>query len=159
MLASVPLADGRVLIAAYGNGRTGLWDSGHLVGELPVDSYSPPTLTPLKLPTGQVLLVVAGHDEVKLWDPMTCQPVGDPLGGHVGWVLAVAPISLPNGRVLLATGGEDATVRIWDPLTSTEITRLVVGAPVHDLLVCPGTPGLLAYTGPAGIAAVDLVPE
>ena len=40
---------------------------------------------------------------MRLWDPATGQPVGDPLTGHTGRVAAVAFGQLPDGRTLLAT--------------------------------------------------------
>jgi WD40 repeat protein len=56
---------------------------------------------------------------VRLWDPATGTPVGDPLIGHTYWVHAVAAVPLPDGRTLLATGSADCTVRLWDPATGT----------------------------------------
>ena len=56
---------------------------------------------------------------MRLWDPTTGTPVGDPLTGDTGWVWAVAAVPLPDGRTLLATGSADRTVRLWDPTTGT----------------------------------------
>ena len=61
---------------------------------------------------------------MRLWDPATGTPVGDPLTGHTGAVWAVAAVPCPTGT-LLATGSDDGTVRLWDPAT---------GAPVGDPL-------------------------
>ena len=72
-----------------------------------------------------LLATGSGDGTVRLWDPATGAPVGDPLTGHTGRVTAVAFGPLPDGRVLLATGGRDGTVRLWDPVT---------GAPVGDPL-------------------------
>ena len=47
------------------------------------------------------------------------------LRGHWSLVLAVAAFTL-DGAVLLATGGVDATVRIWDPATGTQL-RVLTG--------------------------------
>ena len=52
---------------------------------------------------------------MRLWDPATGTPVGDPLTGHTARVGAVAAVPLPDGRTLLATGSSDGTVRLWDP--------------------------------------------
>ena len=39
------------------------------------------------LPDGRVLLATASHDDtVRLWDPATGTPIGDPLTGHTDWV-------------------------------------------------------------------------
>ena len=75
---------------------------------------------------GRVLLASGSWDgTVRLWDPVTGAPAGDPLTGHSGRVEAVAFGVLPDGRVLLASGSGDRTVRLWDPVT---------GAPVGDPL-------------------------
>ncbi|WP_410659519.1 hypothetical protein [Amycolatopsis sp. lyj-112] len=97
----------------------------------------------IPLPDGRILLATAGRDAtVRLWDPVTGQPVGDPLKAHTPfpyWVRAMAAVPLPGGRTLLATGSEDATVRLWDPAT---------GHPVGDPLT--------AHTETVSVAAVPL---
>ena len=39
-----------------------------------------------------------------------------------------------DGRDLLATGGADRTVRIWDPVTGNEITRIPTYAEANALI-------------------------
>ncbi|MFG3384398.1 WD40 repeat domain-containing protein, partial [Streptomyces sp. NPDC047999] len=53
---------------------------------------------------------------VRLWDPATRQPTGEPLTGHTGWVLAMA--FSPDGTLLATAGG---MVRLW--ATPTGIRR------------------------------------
>jgi WD40 repeat protein len=66
-------------------------------------------------PDGSSLLVTAGYDQVRLWDPDTLQPAGH-LTGHTDWVRAVCTWPRPDGSTLLVTAGYDQ-VRLWDPDT------------------------------------------
>jgi WD40 repeat protein len=91
---------------------------------------------------------------VWLWDPVTGTPVGRPLTGHTGSVLAVAAVPLPDGRVLLATGSDDGSVRLWDPVTDTPAGRPLTGQTSGVLAVAavplPGARVLLATGGRDG---------
>jgi WD40 repeat protein len=70
----------------------------------------------LPMPDGHTLLASASTDHtVRIWDPDTGQPVGQPLSGHTGRVQAVAALPMPDGYTLLASASTDHTVRIWDP--------------------------------------------
>lgn len=72
----------------------------------------------VRLPDGQVLIASGSLDRtVRLWDPVTRQPVGDPMKGHSGEVRAVAPVQLPDGQVLIASGSLDRSMKLWDPAT------------------------------------------
>jgi WD40 repeat protein len=70
---------------------------------------------------------------VRIWDPVTGRQLGDPLTGHVGRALGISivpswtPDGTPDGRILLATTGEDATVRIWDPVTGRQLGDPLTG--------------------------------
>jgi WD40 repeat protein len=50
-----------------------------------------------------------------------------PLTGHTGRVTAVAFTTLPEGRTLLASASWDKTVRMWDPVTATQIGPPLIG--------------------------------
>ena len=82
----------------------------------------------MPLPDGRTLLAAgSANGTVRLWDPTTGTPVGDPLTGHTKSVLAVAAVLLPDGRTLLATGSDDRTVRLWDPATGTPVGDPLTG--------------------------------
>jgi WD40 repeat protein len=78
------------------------------------------------MPDGRVLLASGSNDTVRLWDPPTGLPAGDPLVGHTGSVRALCAVPTPDGRILLASAGDDRTVRLWD---------LSTGLPAGDPLV------------------------
>jgi WD40 repeat protein len=79
-----------------------------------------------------------GGGTVRLWDPATGTPVGEPLPGHPGYtiysetgeyvtaytgmVYAVAFGVGADGRLVLATAGHGA-VRLWDPATGTPVGK------------------------------------
>jgi WD40 repeat protein len=97
---------------------------------------------------------------VRLWDPATGTPVGEPLTGHTDRVEAVCAVPVPGGRTLLATASWDETVRLWDPATGEELIRLVTGATLTTICAHtsdPDTGSFLAFGGTAGVAVLDLI--
>lgn len=82
----------------------------------------------LSLPDGRTVLASGTFDgSVRLWDPISGMPVGEPFIGNTVHVTAMAAVPLPDGRTLLATGSDDGTVRFWDP---------TIGALVGESLTC-----------------------
>jgi len=149
-VAAVPLADGRVAIAA-GSGRTvRLWDpvSGVPIGEprqtcrvvrLPWDrallwnarllsaaAGAPVSaMTAIRRPDGKTLLVIGSGRTVQFWAP-------DPKPRRLrrlrvrrpGTVRAVATVSLPGGDVLIASGGDNKEIELWNLDTGRSEGRL-----------------------------------
>ncbi|WP_262401950.1 WD40 repeat domain-containing protein [Actinomadura sp. CNU-125] len=62
------------------------------------------------------LAVGTNRGRIRLLDPLTGEPSGDPLTGHIGHVTALAALPPAQGRTRLVSAGDDGTMRIWDPL-------------------------------------------
>jgi WD40 repeat protein len=66
------------------------------------------------MPDGTTLLATVGDDTLRLWNPTTCDQVGETLTGHTSTVNAVCAVPMPDGTTLLATAGDDKTVLRWE---------------------------------------------
>ena len=66
-------------------------------------------------PDGKLLASADGGGTVRLWNPLTGQPVGAPIQANPGGFVNAVAFS-PDGK-LLASGDSDGTVRLWNPLT------------------------------------------
>ena len=63
---------------------------------------------------------------MRVWDAASGQPVGPPLTGHAGAVLAVA-VGRVGGRDVIVSGGDDWTVRVWDAVTGQPVGPPLTG--------------------------------
>jgi WD40 repeat protein len=76
----------------------------------------------------------AGESALR-WTRLRREKLHTALPGHSGPVRTMAALRLSDGRTLLASGGNDATVRLWDPLTASAAGAPLAGhtGPVHAL--------------------------
>ena len=76
-------------------------------------------------PDRRLLLASGSRDKaVRLWNPDTGAPVGDPLTGQDGAVVSVAFGTGPGGRLLLASASRFGMVRLWDVVTGVPADEL-----------------------------------
>lgn len=77
---------------------------------------------------GRQILASGGDDcTVRLWDVLSCAPIGGPLTGHTRAVTSVVVAEYAPGRGIIASGSEDRTVRVWDATTRTAIGHAFIG--------------------------------
>jgi len=81
---------------------------------------------------GRPVIISAGDDAtLRLWDPQTATPIGQPLTGHQGPIRTITTATL-HDRPVIISAGDDATLRLWDPQTATPIGQPLIG---HDAVV------------------------
>jgi WD40 repeat protein/transcriptional regulator with XRE-family HTH domain len=163
-VCAVPVAgaaghpDGRTWIASTGDdGTVRVWDPvtsrpvgrpliGHVGGVYGVCAI--PGTDPAGRPDGRTWIASTGLDgTVRVWDPVTSRPVGQPLIGHAGPVYGVCAVpgagatGRPDGPTWIASAGADGTVRVWDPLTSSPADQPLTGraGPMYAVCTVPGT--------------------
>ncbi|HEV2376109.1 MAG TPA: WD40 repeat domain-containing protein, partial [Streptosporangiaceae bacterium] len=124
--------DGRLLLASCGADRTvRLWDplAGAPFGEPLTGHTGAVNMVAFGTVTGdgeagggRLLLASCSDDNtVRLWDPLTCEPLGGPLKGHTDRAWELTFSTAADHRLLLVSSGFDRTIRFWDPLTQSEL--------------------------------------
>ncbi|MCX5046246.1 hypothetical protein OG921_24035 [Aldersonia sp. NBC_00410] len=86
-------------------------------------------LATVPLRDGGVLLASGDYyGTIRLWNPLSGTPHGDPMPGHNGPVRGLAAMPLRDGGTLLASSSGDyhGTIRFWDPVTGA-----AHGDPLH----------------------------
>jgi WD40 repeat protein len=166
-MTAIRIHDGRTLLATGSwDGTVWLWDpaTGSSVGK-PLEAHPSQELHVLGVtgvtalatrpgPDGRELLVSGGGDGVvRSWDLATGAEVGEPLIGHTSGVTALLALAPPKDRTLkkriaeeqtlLAAGSWNGVVRLWDPVTGTQVGPPLIGRR-------SGVTALAAVIGPTG---------
>jgi len=129
-LTTSTLAHGdTVLVSAGQDGMVRLWHhrdvSNRLSWQCPIPVRA---VSVFSGPDGSRRVATAGNDEaIRIWDPVTGQPIGNPLTGHQQRVRALTVLTGPGGERMLASASDDGTVRIWDPETSGAFSGPLTG--------------------------------
>jgi WD40 repeat protein len=77
-------------------------------------------------PDGTTIVSGGMDGTLRRWDVTDGAPLGEPLVGHDGWVLAVA--YSPDGATI-ASGSSDGTLRLWDAASGAQVGTPLTG---HD---------------------------
>jgi len=152
--SSDPLTARRLAVAAWrvsptsqaGSALTALLTEQQREGILPADTGHKGGVSGVAFsPDGKLLASADADGTVRLWNPVTGQPVGAPLPADTGGAVNGVAFS-PDGK-FLASADDDGTVRLWDPVTGQP-----VGAPLPADTGYKGGVSGLAFPGVNGVA-------
>jgi WD40 repeat protein len=119
------LADPRPALAVLpGPGLTGLGNVAAALTAQPAHRFTAHATRATGIaysPVADVLATCGMDGEIRFWDAVTYQPLGEELRGHVRGVRCLA--FSPDGTRLV-TGGNDATVRVWDVASRRQVDVL-----------------------------------
>jgi WD40 repeat protein len=131
--------DGRRIATADGAGAIRLWDATTRE-RLSVEPLRHPESAPVNellfSPDGRQLASFGDDGAIYFWNVATQQPVGAPLTGHEGRVVAGA--FYPDGS-LLASAGTDKLIYLWDVAARRRLDPPLTGhtAQIADLAFSP----------------------
>jgi WD40 repeat protein len=83
-------------------------------------------LTGWSSPDGPMLASGSSDGTVRRWNATTGTPIGDPMTGHTGPVIALVTLSSPDGS-MLASASNDGTIRRWNATTGTPVGDPMTG--------------------------------
>ncbi|MER6601460.1 NACHT and WD repeat domain-containing protein [Streptomyces parvus] len=165
-LAAVPSAEGTTVAYSAAAAVRFCRPGQSPVGRLPARIGIVNSLATYVVEGDTVLLATGGSDGViRFWSPDAPKREALPaLDGHQGPVTDITSFRVSHTAPhLLATVGErDTTVRVWDPRTGEEVTRIVTGAGLTSLCatLAPSEAQLadpvIAFGGTAGVGAVSV---
>lgn len=135
--------DGQTVAA--GGAEVNLWDTSTgrrlrtlerqtVPGFIPF-GYRSNAISPVAFSRDGKILAGGGLDGlISLWNPADGQPLRV-LAGHRGNVASLA--FTPDGRALFSGSDADATLRLWDAGTGSELAQLITAGPSEGLVITP----------------------
>lgn len=114
-VAAARVPDGVLIVASHWDGWISSWraDGTPVSGAQAGEPSSVAALAMAVLADGRPVAVTGGRGgDVRVWDPVAGEQVGDPLPGHAGVVVAVATATTADGRTLVISAGMDGHVLV-----------------------------------------------